>query len=145
MTTNADFMAQLKQRFLAEPAYHFVGLNPLRIEAGLCISDVKVRPHHLHHRGAMQGGLVAMLADATAGYAALASLPEQDASDDMATIEFKTSFLRPAVAKRLICVADVIRSGHRTCFAQAKIYCDLEQPDALCATATLTFKRLVAR
>lgn len=62
-----------------------------------------------------------MFADATAGYAALASLPEQGASDDdMATIEFKTSFLGPAVAERLICVAEVIRSGHRTFFAEAK-------------------------
>ncbi|MGB6229031.1 MAG: PaaI family thioesterase [Litorimonas sp.] len=139
------FAADLSARFLQEPAYAFVGLVPTEMAHGRCVSEVAVRPNHLHHRGAVQGGLVAMIADATAGYAALTVLPEDAQGDDMATIEFKTSFLRPAAAERLICTSDVVHAGRSTVFAEARVFCDAVEDDRLCAIATLTFKRLVSR
>lgn len=137
--------ARLARQFAAEPAYAFVGLKLIDLGPGLCRSVTPLRPEILHHRGALQGGLVAMIADATAGYAALATLAPDVGEDDMATIEFKTAFYRPVVGAVALCRAEAAFCGRSTVFCRAQVYDEVEEQRCLAAEATLTFRRLPRR
>ncbi|MEJ5219885.1 MULTISPECIES: PaaI family thioesterase [Rhodobacterales] len=135
----------LSAQFAREPAYRYIGLKLRDLRRGFCATVTTVSNDLHHHRGAVQGGIIAMIADATAGYTALASLDVEAMYDDMATIEFKTSFFRPGAAKELICVSNLVHGGNRTLFCAAKIYLDEIGDNQLCADATLTFSRLRSR
>ncbi|APX75616.1 hypothetical protein BUW96_12525 [Achromobacter insolitus] len=85
-----------------------------------------------------------MVADATAGYAALSLLDERvgEESDSMTTLEFKTSFLIPAVGDTIRCVAHVVGNGQAVAFLSAQVYVVNQGISKVCALTTLTFKRL---
>lgn len=135
---------QLARQFADEPAYRHVGLRLDDIARGLCIAPAPIVPALLHHRGAVQGGIVAMAADATAGYAALTTLDEQAGEDrhDMATLEFKTSFFRPAFGDAMRCVARIVSSSRSIVFCTTQVFVEHRDDVTLCAEASLTFKRL---
>jgi uncharacterized protein (TIGR00369 family) len=133
----------LQRQFAAEPAYAFAGLQLVDLTPQRCTTRTRVRPCLLHHRGAVQGGIVALMADATAGYAALAATSEHD-RDDVATLEFKISYYRPALAGQLLCQADTVHCVGGVVFCQARVFADLAERSALLAEASLTFRRLRA-
>lgn len=141
-----EVRAFLTQQFKQEPAYTYIGLQLARLDTGLCSATLQYAPHLLHHRGAFQGGIVAMMADSVAGYAALTL--EGDAAisraTDMATIEFKTSFFVPAVGASLRCDAEVTSAGRSIVFCTARSFIDDAGTQTLCAESTTTFKRLRA-
>lgn len=142
-----DRAQELARQFADEPAYRHVGLRVDELARGRCVASVDIMPALLHHRGAVQGGIVAMIADATAGYAALTVLDEQagEDRDDMATLEFKTSFLLPTVGDTVRCVAQIITCSRTIAFCTAQVFAEHQGRSKLCAQASLTFKRLSAR
>jgi len=133
---------RLKLLFESEPAYQLVGIKLTSLAQGSCITTTPVKQELLHHRGAVQGGIIATIADATAGHAALAALPQEAVPDDIATIEFKTSYFRPALAEELVCTSNVTFTGGRVVFCNAQIYLNEPLPENLCAESTLTFTRI---
>lgn len=136
-------IARLSEQFIAEPAYQHVGMNLVGISYGHCTAEVPINCSLLHHRGAVQGGILAMIADATAGYAALAVVEDDEPAADMATLEFKTSFFEPAVGRTLRCRADALRTSRHIVFCRALVWShSADGNELLCAEATLTFKRL---
>lgn len=140
-------LRQLADQFDAEPAYRHVGLALDSLARGYCQASLDIAPALLHHRDAVQGGIVAMVADATAGYAALTILDETagEDRDDMATLEFKTSFLLPAQGQALRCEARILHASRSIVFCDAQVHVLAMGESRLCAQATLTFKRLHAR
>ncbi|CCH09193.1 MULTISPECIES: PaaI family thioesterase [Achromobacter] len=142
-----DRMRLLARQFADEPAYRHVGLCLEDLARGRCQASARIVPALLHHRGAVQGGIVAMVADATAGYAALTLIDggAGQEGDDMATLEFKTSFLLPAAGDTIRCVAQVVSHSKSIAFFDAQVYVVERGETRLCAQASLTFKRLRPR
>ncbi|TCW78804.1 hypothetical protein C5O80_31440 [Burkholderia sp. SRS-46] len=137
----------LAQQFADEPAYRHIGLRVDKLARGLCIASADIVTELLHHRGAVQGGIVAMMADSTAGYAALTVLDEAagEDRDDMATLEFKTSFLAPVMGDTIRCVAQIVSCSRTIAFCTAQVFSERKGRSKLCAQASLTFKRLSYR
>jgi uncharacterized protein (TIGR00369 family) len=82
--------------------------------------------------GYVHGGIVALLADAAMGIAFGRTLDEQHG---FATVEMKTSFIRPVKAARLHASAVLVQRGLRIGFVEARI---VDQRLRLIATASCT-------
>jgi len=87
---------------------NFCGIKAWEIKEGYFESSTEIEPHHRQQDGFIHAGLIATMADHTAGYAAFTLVPEDH---QILTIEFKINFLRPAVGERLVCKSKIIRSG----------------------------------
>ena len=107
------------------------------VRRGYFESTVTIRDDHRQQDGFIHAGVMAAMADHTAGYAAFTVVPEDL---QILTIEFKINFLKPASGSALVCRSRVIREGRRTIVAESEV-CDLrggtEHPVAK-ALVTLT-------
>jgi uncharacterized protein (TIGR00369 family) len=89
--------------------------------------------HRMHNpMGFVHGGVLALLADATMGIAFGRTLEDQHG---FATIEMKTSFIRPVKQSRLRATARIVTRGLRIGFVEAEIY---DHKQRLIATASCT-------
>jgi uncharacterized protein (TIGR00369 family) len=81
-------------------------------------STVEINEDHRQQDGFIHAGVMATLADHTAGYSAFTTV-----SNDyqILTIEFKINFLRPAFGNRLVCNAKVIREGRQVIVAESEV------------------------
>jgi uncharacterized protein (TIGR00369 family) len=89
------------------------------VERGYFQSRVKIRDHHRQQDGFIHAGLMATMADHTAGYAAYSTVPEEFR---ILTIEFKINFLRPAFGDSLVCHSRVIREGNRIIISESEVF-----------------------
>lgn len=92
--------------------------------------NVDVRTHN--PMGFVHGGVIALLADAAMGIAFGRTLDEQHG---FATVELKTSFIRPVTAGRLCAQATLVQRGLRIGFVECKI---TDQRSKLIATGSCT-------
>jgi uncharacterized protein (TIGR00369 family) len=113
----------------------FCGLKADRLGDGFFESHVSIRKHHRQQDGFIHAGLLATMADHTAGYAAFTLVP---AEVQILTIEFKINFLRPASGSRLCCRSKVIRRGEKILVAESEVYDLSRGRKAMAAKATVT-------
>src|SRR5690606_3179446 len=80
--------------------------------------------------GFVHGGVVGMIADSAAGYAAMTTVPE-DAS--VLTVEYKMNLMAPADGEMLIARGEVVRAGRTLIITQAKVFAVRKGRETLCA------------
>ncbi len=97
----------------------YCGLRAERIQRGKFESRVLIAEHHRQQDGFIHAGLMATMADHTAGYSAFTVVPEEM---QILTIEFKINFLRPAFGEALVCRSEVIREGRQILIAESNVY-----------------------
>jgi len=85
---------------------------------GICETSMVVQERMRQQHGFVHGGVIATLADHTAGGAARSVSGEKD----VLTVEFKINYLRPALGDRLRCTAMVLRGGKTVIVAEALVY-----------------------
>ncbi len=88
-------------------------------ESGHFISRVKVMPHHRQQDGYIHAGVMATMADHTAGYAAYTLTPDDFR---ILTIEFKINFLKPAFGEEMFCHAKIIKGGKQILVADSEVF-----------------------
>lgn len=81
-------------------------------------SSVEIEVDHRQQDGFIHAGVMATMADHTAGYSAFTIVPEEF---QILTIEFKINFLRPAFGHTLLCQSHVIREGRRIIVSESDI------------------------
>jgi uncharacterized protein (TIGR00369 family) len=96
-----------------------LGISLDAVGEGWCEASMLVRPEHLQQHGYAHAGVIATLADHTAGGAARAATTP---GWDVVTIEFKINYLRPAVGHRLVARGQTLRAGARVIVAEADVY-----------------------
>jgi uncharacterized protein (TIGR00369 family) len=111
----------LQAMFRRAPFVADVGAELLALGTGECESALALAPRHLQHTGQVHAGVLATLADHTAGAAAQTTLAP--GSGYVVTAELKLSLLRAAQGDRLRCVARVIKPGRQIVFTEADVYC----------------------
>ena len=89
------------------------------VEKGRFRSNVVIEDVHRQQDGFIHAGVMATMADHTAGYAAFSTVDE---GFQILTIEFKINFLRPAYGDSLICNSKVIREGSRIIIAESEVF-----------------------
>lgn len=105
------------------------------IRDGFFESVVTIGEEHRQQDGFVHAGVMATMADHTAGYAAFTTVPEEF---QILTVEFKINFLRPAWGSTLVCRSRVIRRGTRVLVAESEVFDQREGEDVLAAKALVT-------
>ncbi len=105
-------------------------------------SRLEIDQAHRQQDGFVHAGVMATMADHTAGYAAFTTVPEDHR---ILTVEFKINFLRPAHGKGLICRARVIREGIRIIVAESEVTDVRATHEVLVAKALVTLAAVPAQ
>src|SRR5579864_3148531 len=100
-----------------------------KISEGICETSLVVQERLLQQHGFIHGGVIATMADHTAGGAARSVSGDKD----VLTVEFKINYLRPAIGDRLRCTATVLRAGKTVIVAEALVYAGSGEKDMLVA------------
>jgi uncharacterized protein (TIGR00369 family) len=112
--------------------------NAMRlIQATLPIVEHGRTEIHLPHwqgveqqHGFVHGGVVGMIADSAAGYAAMTMVP---ASDSVLTVEFKLNLMAPADGEKLVARGQVVRPGRTLIVTKAEVFAVKDGKEVLCA------------
>jgi uncharacterized protein (TIGR00369 family) len=80
--------------------------------------------------GFVHGGVVGMIADSAAGYAAMSVVP---ASASVLTVEYKMNLVAPADGEQLIARGKVVRPGRTLIVTQAEVFALKDGQETLCA------------
>ncbi|MFP4037022.1 MAG: PaaI family thioesterase [Desulfobacteraceae bacterium] len=113
----------------------FCGFRAEEIRRGFFRSRVDIRDAHRQQDGFIHAGVMATMADHTAGYAAFTIVPEDY---QILTIEFKINFLRPGYGEGLECISRVIREGSGILVAESEVHDLRGRERALTAKAMVT-------
>ena len=80
--------------------------------------------------GFVHGGVVGMIADSAAGYAAMTVVPD---GASVLTVEYKMNLLAPADGEKLIARGKVVRPGRTLIVTQAEVFAVRDGGETLCA------------
>ncbi len=105
------------------------------IERGYFQSTVAIEEHHRQQDGFIHAGVMATMADHTAGYSAFTTVSEDF---QILTIEFKINFLRPAFGEALVCRSKVLREGGQIIISESEVFDIREGGAELAAKAMVT-------
>ena len=124
----------LKKDFvLGFPAY--LGFQVDNVDDGLFESRLKIQQEYKQQDGFVHAGVIATLADHTAGYAAYTVVPKDIR---ILTIEFKINFFKPAVGEFLVCKSKVINSGKKIIISESSVFVASKNKEILISKATVT-------
>ena len=105
------------------------------IRRGYFQSRVKIDEHHRQQDGFIHAGVMATMADHTAGYAAFTTVPEDY---QILPIEFKVNFLRPAYGEDLACRSRTLREGLQIIIGESEVFDQRAEEEVLVAKALVT-------
>ena len=107
------------------------------IQATMPVVEHGMTEIHLPHwsgveqqHGFVHGGVVGMIADSAAGYAAMTVVP---ASASVLTVEYKMNLVAPADGEKLIARGKVVRPGRTLIVTQAEVFAVKDGRETLCA------------
>ncbi len=121
------------------PAY--CGFEVEKAAYGRFETRLKLRPEHHQQDGFAHAGVMATMADHTAGYAAFTTVPE---SFRILTIEFKINFFKPALGSILFCRAKVIKPGRTIIVAESELLTKADNEEKSVAKAMVTLMAVPA-
>jgi uncharacterized protein (TIGR00369 family) len=113
----------------------YCGFEAETVRSGYFESRVKIKEHHRQQDGFIHAGVMATMADHTAGYAAFSTVSEDY---QILTIEFKVNFLRPAYGESLVCRSKIIREGLQIMIGESEVFDRRGDEEALVAKALVT-------
>jgi uncharacterized protein (TIGR00369 family) len=112
-----------------------IGLVPVAMSAGRFVTRVRMCKDLAQQDGFAHAGLIATLADHTAGYAAYSITPPDRR---ILTVEFKINYLKPAAGEFVECRAKVIKPGKQILVTEAEVYAVTGRIKYMVAKALLT-------
>jgi len=113
----------------------YIGLRPVSMEEGRFVTRLILKKHHLQQDGFVHAGVMAAMADHTAGYASFTLVPPDRR---ILTVEYKINYLKPASGDYLECRSRVIKPGKQILVAESEIYAVKGNEESLVAKALLT-------
>jgi uncharacterized protein (TIGR00369 family) len=128
--TDADFAARVQNSFNRQNAMHLIRATLPVIAQGM--TEIHI-PHWSgveQQHGFIHGGVVGMIADSAAGYAAMTLIP---ASASVLTVEYKLNLLAPAEGEKLIARGQVLRAGRTLMVTKAEVFAIKAEAQTLCA------------
>lgn len=132
---DAGFAERVKDSFGRQPAMHLIGAAISAVEPGFCEVTVAVAEKITQQHGFVHGGIVGMVADSAAGYAAFSLMPPDSSP---LTVEYKINMLNPAHGETLVARARVIKSGRTLAVTQCDVFAVKDGAETLCATMQQT-------
>ena len=103
-------MEHVRDSFARQKAMALIGASLAVVEPGASEIRLPYREDLTQQKGFVHGGIIGMIADSAAGYAAYSLMPR---SASLVTVEYKMNILAPARGA-LVARGKVIKSGRTT-------------------------------
>jgi len=116
-----------------------VGYKAMKYQKGYLESRLRVLNRHRQQDHYIHAGVIATMADHTAGYAAFSLVPEDHR---ILTIEFKINFLQPAYGKTLICKSQILREGGQILVGESEVFDQRANEEEMVAKAMVTLRSI---
>ncbi len=113
----------------------FCGFEVDTVEDGRFETRLTVQPEHLQQDGFVHAGVIATMADHTAGYAAYTTVSE---NHRILSIEFKINYFKPATGMTLVCKSRVINRGKTIIVSESEVFSRSDAGEKRVAKATVT-------
>jgi uncharacterized protein (TIGR00369 family) len=113
-------MNHVRDSFARQKAMSLIGASLTAVEAGASEIRLPYRDDLTQQKGFVHGGIIGMIADSAAGYAAYSLMPR---SASLVTVEYKMNILAPARGA-LVARGKVIKSGRTLTVARAEVYAE---------------------
>lgn len=139
---NPNFVESVTASFAQQNAMTLIRASLPVVEHG--VAEIHV-PHWEgieQQHGYVHGGVVGMIADSAAGYAAMTMVPE---GASVLSVEYKLNFVAPADGEKLIACGQVIRAGKTLIITKADVFAVVGGQKTLCAVMQQTIMVLHRR
>ena len=97
----------------------FCGFEVVRVDDGVFETCLEVRDEHRQQDGFVHAGVMATMADHTAGYASYTTVSKKFR---ILTVEFKINYFKPATGSRIICRSKVINNGRKIKVVESEVF-----------------------
>lgn len=134
-----DFAARVRASFARQQAMVLIGATLPVVEAGYTEIHLPYRPEVTQQHGYVHGGIVGMIADSAAGYAAATLTP---ADTGVLTVEYKLNLMAPAQGQRFVAAGSVLRYGRTLIVTRAEVFAEEDGRRTLCALMQQTIMAL---
>ena len=111
------------------------GFEVEQVAYGIFESRLKIRSIHGQQDGFVHAGVIATMADHTAGYAAYTTVSE---NFRILTIEFKINYFKPARGEFMVCRSKVINNGKKIKVSESEGVSVSEGQEKLVSKAMVT-------
>ncbi len=115
------------------------GFKAVHFQRGYLESRLKVLNRHRQQDNYIHAGVIATMADHTAGYAAFSLVPEDHR---ILTIEFKINFLEAAYGRGLVCRSKILREGGQILVGESEVFDQRGKREVLVAKALVTLRSI---
>ena len=127
---NPDFAECVTASFDRQTAMHLIRATLPVVEHGRTEIHVPHWDGIEQQHGFVHGGVVGMIADTAAGYAAMTVVPS---SASVLTVEYKLNLVAPADGEKLIARGQVVRPGRTLIVTKAEVFAIKAGKETLCA------------
>jgi uncharacterized protein (TIGR00369 family) len=122
MSAPADpqFAERIRASFARQKAMTLIGASLASVGPGVVEIALPYRDDLTQQKGFVHGGIIGMIADSAAGYAAYSLMP---ADCTLVTTEYKINLLASA-SSALVARGEVVKAGRTLTVARAEVYAD---------------------
>lgn len=129
-TPDPHFAERVRASFDRQNAMHLIRATLPVVEPGRTEIHVPHWDGIEQQHGFVHGGVVGMIADSAAGYAAMTVVP---ANASVLTVEYKMNLVAPADGETLVARGQVVRPGRTLIVTQAEVFAVKGGQETLCA------------
>jgi len=126
---------RVRESFRLQQAMALIGAELPVVEPGHVEIHLPFKPEITQQHGFIHGGVVGMIADSAAGYAANTLTP---AGTSVLTVEYKLNLLAPADGERLVARGEVVKPGRTLLITRAEVFAIRREQWTLCAVMQQT-------
>jgi len=109
----------IKQSFEKQGIMKTLGAQLAEVEKGQIKITCEFSTELTQQNGFFHAGVLTTILDSACGYAALTTMPE---NAGVLTVEFKVTFLKPAITDKLIAIGKVLQSGKTLTICEGYVY-----------------------
>jgi len=142
MVPQPEFAERVRASFRRQNAMRLIRASLPVVEHGRAEIHVPHWDGIEQQHGFVHGGVVGMIADSAAGYAAMSTVPD---GTSVLTIEYKMNLLAPADGEKLVARGRVIRPGKTLIVTQAEVFAVGNGQETLCALMQQTIMALAGK
>ena len=124
------YAERVRASFALQQAMSLIGAELPVVEPGYTEIHLPFKAEISQQHGFIHGGVVGMIADSAAGYAANTLTP---ADTSVLTVEYKMNLVAPADGEQLIARGRVVRPGRTLIVTQAEVFAVRDGQETLCA------------
>ncbi len=139
---NPNFAADVRDSFSKQSAMHLIKATLPVIEHGRTEIHLEHWEGLEQQHGFIHGGIVGMIADSAAGYAAMTVSPPKTS---VLTVEYKINLVAPALGEKLIACGEVLRHGRTIVVTKADVFTQKDGKRSLCAIMQQTIMVMADR